>query len=165
MKLYHNGKEFEVVLFTKLTPALYDLVTPSLQELASTRGANTAAEQEILEKIFQHEDLAKRIDLTKGADAFGDIMQDFKFQEIVKTAYLKVRKNLFEFINIDGDTIPKVIDFAKKVIDKSKITDAELLVAIDTEPDSDFWRDQDIDAILDALKFFRETVCGRIKLL
>jgi hypothetical protein len=165
MKLYHNGKEYEVVLFTKLTPALYEIVTPSLQELANTRGATTAAEQEILEKIFQHEDLAKRIDLTKGAEAFGDIMQDFKFQEIVKSAYLKVRKNLFEFINIDSDTIPKIIEFAKKVIDRKMINDPDLLVQIDSDSSSEFWMNQDIDTILDSLKFFRETVCGRIKLL
>jgi hypothetical protein len=165
MKLYHNGNEFEVALYSKLTPALYDIVTPLLQELANTKGATKAAEQEILEKVFSHEGLAKNVDLTKGEGAFVDIMQDFRFQEIVKTSYLKIRQNLFEVINIDSDTIPKIIEFTKKVIDRNLVKDPELLVQIDSDPASEFWQNQDLDSILDSLKFFRESVCARIKLL
>jgi len=151
MKLYHNGNEFEVALYSKLTPALYDIVTPLLQELANTKGATKAAEQEILEKVFSHEGLAKNV--------------DFRFQEIVKTSYLKIRQNLFEVINIDSDTIPKIIEFTKKVIDRNLVKDPELLVQIDSDPASEFWQNQDLDSILDSLKFFRESVCARIKLL
>jgi hypothetical protein len=165
MKLHYNGKEHEVALYSKLTPALYDIVTPLLQELANTQGASSAAEAEILEKVFANETLAQKVDLTKGKDAFTDILGDFKFQEIVKTAYLKIRANLFEVINIDSITIPKIIEFTKQVIDIKLITDAELLNAINTPSDSEFWQEQDIDSILDALKFFRESVCRRIKLL
>jgi hypothetical protein len=165
MKLYFDGKEREVALFSKLTPALYDIVTPLLNELANTKGATTAAEQEVLEKVFANESLAKKIDLTKGQEAFADILGDFKFQEIVKTAYTNIRANLFEVINIDSVTIPKIIDFAKKVIDTKLITDSEFLAALQTEADSEFWQNQDIDSILESLKFFRENVCRRIKLL
>lgn len=165
MKLYLNGKEHEVLLQSKLTPALHDVVTPLMNELAKTKGAVSAAEQEILDKIFTIEELAKKVDLTKGEGAFTEIMADFRFQEIVKTAYMKIRANLFEVINIDQTTLPKIIEFTKKTIDKSLIHDAELLSAIDSEYDSEFWQSQDLDSILDALKFFRETVCRRIKLL
>lgn len=165
MKLYLNGKEHEVLLCSKLTPALHDVVTPLMTELAQTKGAVSAAEQEILEKIFTIEELAKQVDLTKGEGAFTDIMADFRFQEIVKSAYMKIRANLFEVINIDQTTLPKIIDFTRKVIDKSLISDADLLSAIESEHNSEFWQSQDLDSILDALKFFRETVCKRIKLL
>ena len=51
MKLYLNEVEQEVPLYTILTPALYDKVSPLLQELANTKGAQTAAESEIMEKV------------------------------------------------------------------------------------------------------------------
>ena len=165
MKLQLNSKEYEVALYSKLTPALYDIVTPLMTELANTKGATSAAEQEILEKVFASEHLAQKVDLTKGEGAFADIMTDFRFQEIVKSSYMKIRANLFEVINIDSSTLPKIIEFTKKVIDKNLIKDAELLTAIDSNYDSEFWQEQDIDSILDAPKFFRETVCKRVKLL
>lgn len=165
MKLYLNETAHEVPLHTKLTPALYDKVTPLLSELAQTKGAQTAAEQEIMERVFSNENLASKIDLTKGQDAFKDIMQEFAFQEIVKTAYLKVRANLFELINVDATTIPKIFEFTKECIDISKVQNAELLAGIQSQADSEFWQGQDIDGILDALKFFRETVCRRIRIM
>lgn len=165
MKLYLNDKEFEVSLYTKLTPALYDIVTPLLSDLANTKGATSAAEQEILERVFSVPELAEKIDLTKGAEAFTEILGDFKFQEIVKSTYLKIRTNLFDIINIDSNTLPKIIEFVKQVIDKKYITDPELVNAIETDYNSEFWQNQDIDGILDSLRFFRENVCRRIKLL
>lgn len=165
MKLYLNDTEHEVALYSKLTPALYDKVTPLLSELANTKGAQAAAEAEIMEKVFSRESLAKKIDLTKGQEAFKDIMQDFEFQEIVKTAYLKVRANLFELINVDDTTIPKIFEFVKAVIDDNKVQNAELLAGIQSEVSSDFWQGQDLDGILDALKFFRETVCRRVRIM
>lgn len=165
MKLYLNDKEHEVPLYNKLTPALYDKVTPLLSELAQTKGAQAAAEQEIMEKVFLNENLASKIDLTKGQEAFKDIMQDFAFQEIVKTAYLKVRSNLFELINVDATTIPKIFEFVKECIDTSKVQNGELLAGIQSEVDSEFWQSQDLDGILDSLKFFRQTVCRRIRIM
>lgn len=165
MKLYLNDTAHEVPLYAKLTPALYDKVTPLLSELANTKGAQAAAESEIMEKVFAKESLATKIDLTKGADAFKEIMQEYEFQEIVKTAYLKVRANLFELINVDETTIPKIFEFVQAVIDTSKVQNAELLAGIQSEVSSDFWNNQDLDGILDALKFFRETVCRRIRIM
>lgn len=165
MKLYLNDTAYEVPLYAKLTPALYDKVTPLLSELANTKGAQAAAESEIMEKVFAKESLATKIDLTKGADAFKEIMQEYEFQEIVKTAYLKVRANLFELINVDETTIPKIFEFVQAVIDISKVQNAELLAGIQSEVSSDFWNNQDLDGILDALKFFRETVCRRIRIM
>ena len=165
MKLYINETAHEVPLYTKLTPALYDKVTPLLSQLANTKGAQAAAESEIMEKVFSRETLASKIDLTKGQDAFKDIMQEFEFQEIVKTAYLKVRANLFELINVDETTIPKIFEFVQAVIDTSKVQNTELLSGIQSEVNSDFWNNQDLDAILDSLKFFRETVCRRVRIM
>lgn len=165
MKLYINETSHEVPLYTKLTPALYDKVTPLLSQLANTKGAQAAAESEIMEKIFSRETLASKIDLTKGQDAFKDIMQEFEFQEIVKTAYLKVRANLFELINVDETTIPKIFEFVQAVIDTTKVQNPELLSGIQSEVNSEFWQNQDLDGILDSLKFFRETVCRRVRIM
>jgi hypothetical protein len=165
MKLYLNDTEHEVSLYGRLTPALYDAVTPLLTDLANTKGAAGFAEQEILDKVFSVPELAAKIDLTKGADAFIEIRNDFRFQEIVKTAYLKVRANLFDTINVDSVTLPKIVEFTKAVIDIKLVKDPELVNGIQSQYDSEFWQNQDIDGILDSLKFFRETVCRRIKLL
>lgn len=165
MKLTHNGKEHEVALYTKLTPALYDIVTPLLQELAETEGAKKSIHQEILQKVFENPELAEKVDLTKGDESLLHIYSDFRFQEILKNAYMKVRSNLFEVINVDSMTIPKIIEFAQKVIDTTLIKDAELLNNINSPASSEFWQNQDIDNMLEELKFFRETTCRRIKLL
>jgi len=44
MKFYLNEEVHEVPLFTILTPALFDKVSPMFQELANTKGAQAAAE-------------------------------------------------------------------------------------------------------------------------
>lgn len=164
MKFYIDGQAVDAPLFQILTPALYEKITPMLLELAQSKGAQTAAEQEILNKIYTVPHLSEKIDLSKGADAFTDIMQDFRFQEIVKDAYLKVRENLFEVINIDASTIPQIFEFVKCVVDIKKVTNAQLLVGLQSETNSEFWSAQDIDGILDELKFFRSTVCKRIRI-
>jgi hypothetical protein len=91
-------------------------------------------------------------------------MNDFRFQEIVKDAYLKVRANLFEVINIDTTTIPLIFEFVKTVVDVKKVTNAQLLVGLQSETNSEFWASQDLDGILDDLKFFRDTVCKRVRI-
>jgi hypothetical protein len=164
MKLYLNEIEQEVPLYTILTPALYDKVSPLLQQLANTKGAQTAAESEIMEKVFSTPHLQAQIDLSKGTDAFTAIMGDFRFQEIVKDAYLKVRRDLFDCINIDASTIPAIFTLVKNVINIKKIDNADLLASIQSEIDSEFWQAQDLDGILDELKFFRSTVCKRIRI-
>jgi len=164
MKFYLNEEVHEVPLFTILTPALFDKVSPMFQELANTKGAQAAAEQEIMEKVFSVPHLQEQIDLSKGTDAFTAIMGDFRFQEIVKDAYLKVRRDLFECINVDTSTIPTIFTLVKTVVNTKKITNPELLTGIQSEIDSEFWQNQDLDGILEELKFFRSTVCKRIRI-
>ncbi len=164
MKFYVDGQAVDAPLYQILTPALYEKITPMLLELAQSKGAQTAAEQEILNKVYAVPHLSEKINLQKGADAFADIMNDFRFQEIVKDAYLKVRENLFEVINIDTTTIPLIFEFVKTVVDTKKVTNAQLLVGLQSETNSEFWAAQDLDGILDALKFFRETVCKRVRI-
>lgn len=164
MKFYLNEEVHEVPVCSILTPALYDKVSPLFQELANTKGAQTAAEQEIMEKVFSTPHLQEQIDLSKGSDAFTAIMGDFRFQEIVKDAYLKVRRDLFECINVDASTIPSIFTLVKTVVDIKKVTHAELLAGLQSEISSDFWQNQDLDGILEELKFFRSTVCKRIRI-
>lgn len=164
MKFYIEGQAIDAPLFQILTPALYEKVTPLLLELAQSKGAQTAVEQEMIKKIYAVPHLAEKIDLNKGADAFADIMNDFRFQEIVKDAYLQIRENLFEVINIDASTIPQIFEFVKTVVDVKKVTNAQLLVGLQSDVNSEFWAAQDIDGILDELKFFRQTVCKRIRI-
>lgn len=164
MKFYIEGQTIEAPLYQILTPALYEKITPMLLELAQSKGAQTAAEQEILNKVYAVPHLSEKIDLQKGADAFADIMNDFRFQEIVKDAYLKVRENLFEVINIDTTTIPLIFEFVKTVVDTKKVTNAQLLVGLQSETNSEFWAAQDLDGILDDLKFFRNSVCKRVRI-
>lgn len=164
MKFYLNEEVHEVPLCSILTPALYDKVSPLFQELANTKGAQTAAEQEIMEKVFSTPHLQEQIDLSKGSEAFTAIMGDFRFQEIVKDAYLKVRRDLFECINVDASTIPTIFTLVKTVVDIKKVTHSELLTGLQSEISSDFWQNQDLDGILEELKFFRSTVCKRIRI-
>jgi hypothetical protein len=164
MKFYIDGQTVEAPLYQILTPALYEKITPMLLELAQSKGAQTAAEQEILNKIYSVPHLSEKIDLQKGADAFTEIMADFRFQEIVKDAYLKVRENLFEVINIDTTTIPLIFEFVKTIVDIKKVTNAQLLVGLQSETNSEFWNAQDLDGILEDLKFFRQTVCKRVRI-
>lgn len=164
MKFYIESQTIEAPLYQILTPALYEKITPMLLELAQSKGAQTAAEQEILNKVYAVPHLSEKIDLQKGADAFADIMNDFRFQEIVKDAYLKVRENLFEVINIDTTTIPLIFEFVKTVVDTKKVTNAQLLVGLQSETNSEFWAAQDLDGILDDLKFFRNSVCKRVRI-
>jgi hypothetical protein len=164
MKFYVDAQAVDAPLYQILTPALYEKITPMLLELAQSKGAQTAAEQEILNKVYAVPHLSEKINLQKGADAFADIMNDFRFQEIVKDAYLKVRENLFEVINIDTTTIPLIFEFVKTVVDVKKVTNAQLLVGLQSETNSEFWAAQDLDGILDDLKFFRNTVCKRVRI-
>lgn len=164
MKLYLNDKEYEVTLYTILTPALYEKVTPLLNNLASSDGAKAFAEQDMMEKVFGHPTLSKKIDVTKGEKAFEKIMGEFEFQEIVKLSFLRIRRELFDVIQIDSKTIPMILDLFKAAIDMRKVKDAELIEALNLDYSSEFWMNQDIGGIVDALKFFRETVCARIRI-
>lgn len=165
MKLYLNGTAHEVPICNLLTPALYDKVSPMLQELANSKGASTAAEQELMDRVFAVPELAEKINLQAGADAFVGILDDFRFRELVKDSYLKIRKNLFDVINIDASTIPIIFKFVQTIIDIKKVNNGELIANIQSDLESEFWQEQDLDGILTDLKFFRETVCKRIRIM
>jgi len=165
MKLYLDGKPHDVPIYNLLTPALYDKVAPMLIELANSKGATTAAEQDLLERIFANPELASKVDLQAGDKAFVPIMNDFRFQELVKDSYLKIRKNLFEVINIDATTIPIIFKFVQTVIDIKKVNNGELIANIQSDLSTEFWQEQDLDGILTDLKLFRETVCRRIRIM
>lgn len=165
MKLYLDGKPHDVPIYNLLTPALYDKVAPMLIELANSKGATTAAEQDLLERIFSNPELASQVDLQAGDKAFVPIMNDFRFQELVKDSYLKIRKNLFEVINIDATTIPIIFKFVQTVIDIKKVNNGELIANIQSDLSTEFWQEQDLDGILTDLKLFRETVCRRIRIM
>ncbi len=165
MKLYLNDKEFEVPLQTKLTPYLHDKVTPLLNGLANSRGGNSAAEQWILEEAFSNPALAQLIDLQKGANAFDNLLATNEGQQLVKLSFLKVRQRLFEVINVDAETMPLILAFAKECIDASKVADADLLAGIQSEVTSEFWQQQDIEGMLTDLEFFRTTVCRRVRIM
>ena len=163
MILYLNGKDKKVQLYAILTQRLYDKVTPILEKLAQSKGANAAFETELQKKIFADDYLLSKVDLTLGVDAWKALAGDFKFTEIVTETLIHIKSNLLEHINIDNETIPEIFELTKVCIDKSKINDTELLLAIDSDTNSDFWQEQDLNNILEELKFFRSTVLSRIK--
>lgn len=163
MNLYVNGKEKKVQLYAILTQKLYEKVTPILDKLANSKGANAAFESELQRKIFGDEYLLSKIDLSQGADAWKGLANDFKFTEIVTETMLYIKTNLLEHINIDSETIPDIFTLAKTCIDTSKINDSELLSCIESDVDSEFWQEQDINNMLEELKFFRKTILSRIK--
>lgn len=165
MKLYLNDKEYDVPLHTKLTPHLHDKVTPLLSGLANSRGGNSAAEQWILEEVFSNPALAQLVDLQQGANAFDSLLSTNEGQTLVKMSFLKVRQKLFEVINVDAETMPLILAFAKECIDVDKINDGELTACIQSEIASDFWQQQDIEGMLTDLEFFRTKVCRRIRVV
>jgi Glu-tRNA(Gln) amidotransferase subunit E-like FAD-binding protein len=165
MKLYLKEQAHEVPLHDKLTPALYQKLSPILQKLVNTKGAQSALEQDIMEKVLMSEALASKVNLSKGQDAFEDLLTDPSFQEILKASYLRIRMQLFAVMNIDAETIPVIFEFAKEAINTSKITNEELLSGLMSEPSSDFWDSQDVEGLLNDLEFFRSTVCRRIRVL
>lgn len=165
MKLYVKDKTHDVPLHTKLTPHLYEIITPLLHDLVQTRGAQSSIEQDIMQKVFANKELALKVDVTKGQDALKDIMHEPLFQDIIKSAYLKVRTHLFDVILIDEETIPKIFAFAKACIDTSRLKDAALISGLQSAYDSEFWKEQDMEGMLTDLEFFRSTVCRRIRIM
>jgi hypothetical protein len=116
MILYVNGKEKKVQLYAILTQKLYDKVTPILEKLAQSKGANGAFETELQKKIFSDEYLLSKVDLTLGVDAWKSLAGDFKFTEIVTETLIHIKSNLLEYINIDNETIPEIFELAKVCI-------------------------------------------------
>jgi hypothetical protein len=165
MKLYLKGNEFEVPLYSKLTPHLYEIVTPLFNDIAQTKGALSAIEEDIMQAVLGNPNLSSKVDLTKGKNAFDKLATDPELQEIIKHAYIKVRNRLLEVVNIDKTTIPKIFALTKACIDIEKLQNPELIAGIKSKVTSDFWQEQDLEGILTELEFFRSTVCRRIRIV
>lgn len=165
MKLYLAGNEHEVALHKILTQALYDKVSPVLESLGNSKGARSAFETMLQQRMLQDEYFVGLAGKLKEGDKLdhNKLQKDFRFQELVGECIIKVKTNLFEFINVDAETIPLVFSLAKVCIDTTKIDNVELSNGIDSDVNSEFWAQQDIDGILETLTFFRSSVLRRIR--
>lgn len=163
MNIYLNGKEYKIELHTILSQKLYNQVTPLLAKLEQSKGARGAFESELQKRIFSDSYFSGKINLMKGDEAWNDLRDDMKFQETIAEVMMSIRDNIFDFIRIDDETIESIFDLFKCAINKKKINNNELLQAIDEPSNSEFWQEQDLNEILESLKFFRSTVLARIK--
>lgn len=163
MNLYLNGKEHKVQLHKILSQKLYGEVTPLLSELETSEGARKAYESLLQKKIIGDEYFAGKLNLLKGEGAWDALKDDFRLQEVIAEVMLTVRENIFEHISLNDSTIGIIFKMAKICIDKKTITNQELVNAIDSDVDSEFWQEQDLNSILEELRFFRQNVLGRIK--
>lgn len=165
MKLYLNGNAHDVALFQILTQSLYDKVTPILDRLANSKGAKSAFESMLQKRMLQDEYFVQMANRVPAGETLSQetLQKDFKFQEMVGETLIKIKSELFEHINVDNETIPIVFELAQVCIDTKKITNAELIAGIESEPSSEFWQNQDIDGVLEALTKFRATILRRIK--
>jgi hypothetical protein len=163
MKLTLNGTEHSVVLTTVLTQNLYKKINPILSKLESTRGADTAYKHLLAKRIQESEYLRNNVKWVEGEKAWDEVKNDPVFLEVVSSVLLEVRENLLDYIAIDEETTPTVFELFRECLDKKLITNPELLDAINTPLDSEFWCDQDINGILEELRFFRSNVLQRIK--
>lgn len=163
MNLYLDGKEHKVQLHKILSQKLYNEVTPLLSELETSEGARKAYESQLQKKMLGDSYFTGKMNLLQGANAWDALKDDFRLQEVIAETLLLVRENIFEHISLNESTIGIIFKMAKICIDKKTITNQELLNAIDSETDSEFWQEQDLNSILEELKFFRQNVLGRIK--
>lgn len=163
MELILNNNVYKVNLQTVLSQSLYTKVLPILESLERSKGAEKAYEAILQKRLLGDEYFAGKINLLKGKDAWNELKEDFKLQEVIAETLLQVRTNIFEYITIDEQTIPLVFDLARVCIDRRNIKDDALLAAIDTPSDSEFWVEQDLNGVLDALKFFRSNTLARVK--
>lgn len=167
MTIYHNGKEYKVELQSILSQKLYNEVTPLLNELERSQGAQSAYETLLQKRILGDEYFKGKINLLEGANAWASIQNDFRLQEIVAEVVLTIRENIFEHISLNEQTIGIIFNMLKICINWKKVEsqypDAEFLSALKSESSSEFWQEQDLNSILEQLKFFRANVLARIK--
>jgi len=167
MTIYYNSKEYKIELQTILSQKLYNEVTPLLNELERSQGAQNAYESLLQKRIIGDEYFAGKVNLLKGADAWESVKDDFHLQEIIAEVMLTVRENIFEHISLNEQTIGIIFNMLKICINWKKVEaqypDAEFLAALKSDVDSEFWQEQDLNSILEQLKFFRANVLARIK--
>jgi hypothetical protein len=131
--------------------------------LETSEGARKAYESLLQKKIIGDEYFAGKLNLLKGEGAWDALKDDFRLQEVIAEVMLTVRENIFEHISLNDSTIGIIFKMAKICIDKKTITNQDLVNAIDSDVDSEFWQEQDLNSILEELRFFRSNVLGRIK--
>jgi hypothetical protein len=163
MELILNDRIHKVKLQTVLSQNLYVKVMPILEKLENSRGAQKAYETLLQKRLLGDEYFSGKFNLLKGSDAWEGLKGDFKLQEVIAEVILQIKTNVFEYISLDEQTIPIVFDLAKIAIDRKNINDNELLIALDSDSSSDFWMEQDLNSILEELKFFRSNTLARIK--
>lgn len=163
MNLYLNGKEYKVELQKVLSQKLYNEVTPLLTKLETSKGARKAFEVELQKVLFTDDYFKGKVNLLKGEAVWDDFKEDVRFIEVVAETMMNIRTNIFECVSIDDETIPIIFDLFKVVLKKNSITHPELQEALDEPTTSEFWQEQDLNAVLDELKFFRSSVLARIK--
>lgn len=163
MNLYLNGKEYKVQLQTILSQKLYTEVTPLLTELENSEGARKAYETILQKRIIGDEYFSGKINILQGANAWDALKDDFRLQETIAEVMILVRENIFEYLSLNETTINSIFKLFKICLNKKLITQPELLEAIESDVESDFWQEQDLNSILDELKFFRSQVLARIK--
>lgn len=163
MNLYLNDKEYKIELQSILSQKLYNEVTPLLSKLENSKGARKAFEVQMQNRLFTDEYFKGKVNFLKGDAVWDDFKEDVRFIELVAETMLNVRKNIFESISVDDETIPVIFDLFKVCIKKNSITNADLQTAINEPSTSEFWQEQDLNSILETLKFFRESVLARIK--
>lgn len=167
MTIYFNGKEYKIELQSILSQKLYNEVTPLLNELERSQGAQSAYESLLQKRILGDEYFKGKINLLEGSNAWANVKDDFRLQEIVAEVILTIRENIFEHISLNEQTIGIIFNMLKICINWKKVEsqypDAEFLTALKSESSSEFWQEQDLNSILEHLKFFRVNVLGRIK--
>jgi hypothetical protein len=163
MNLYLNGKEYKVTLQKILSQNLYNKVTPLLSELENSEGARKAYENILQKRIIGDEYFSGKINLLQGANAWDALKDDFKLQELIAEVMIMVRENIFEYLSLNDSTIKIIFRMFQTCIDKKLIVMPEILEAIDSDVESEFWQEQDLNSILEELKFFRQNVLARIK--
>lgn len=163
MNLYLDGKEHKVELHKILSQKLYNEVTPLLSELETSEGARKAYEAHLQKKMLSDDYFKGKLNLLQGADAWEVLKDDFRLQEIIAETLMTVRENIFEYVSFNESTIQIIFKLAKICINHKTIANQELKSAIESDVDSDFWQEQDLNSIMEELKFFRENVLARIK--
>lgn len=163
MTIYFDEKEYKIELQSILSQKLYNEVTPLLTKLETSKGARKAFEVQLTSRLFNDEYFKGKVNFLKGDKVWDDFKDDVRFIELVAETMLNVRNNIFETISVDDETIPVIFDLFRACIKKNSITNADLLTAINEPSTSEFWQNQDLNEVLESLKFFRTTVLARIK--
>ncbi len=94
MTIYYNGKEYKIELQSILSQKLYNEVTPLLNELERSQGAQSAYESLLQKRILGDDYFKGKINLLEGSNAWANVKDDFRLQEIVAEVILTIRENI-----------------------------------------------------------------------